>query len=959
MKIQDGEETKELLIQTSQNRLFFQVDDRRENLFAFEPENWNYLKVLYKDGRISLSITYSCKCSKVATIYQADPKASEKLLAIVSHTEYGVAKSFHKIEDTEEEKALKFMAQSSFPPIQMSNLYFDYFDDFMSTCLAKPEFLNSNFVKPSNNFKVIKDNRRNVIFSNDYFLSPEENVSFSIKFNKSPVRYRLLHLMNFTIINYFSNHMINIPPDSYIKAGHSTGSKVIGTISFLKEENIYDLLIEDLESETKPLMKKLVRVMESKGFDGYLLMFFKETKKPEEVVEWIREFSLRVKAASNEYLLIYLDSLTNEGTFNPQGEVNEKNIDFVETTDLFYSPYRWNENTIKKSVDLVNANKMVQRIDVFKQEPTTGQSKAANSAKLLKESGASVALVASSFSNERAFRDRNEEIAFSNELRMWNEAKITPVYNFDLASEPKGAAEKAQQTENKRNGVASVAAQTDVGLSENNVSRDSHTIQFKKEIYKNLKAFDFFLDVKFKAGDIKLKWSKYIVVVNFKSDNNLVGCIDSVKRKFLYNTKQNSPCYIKPSESILFSKADSSKQDQSKIPNHGVQTEKLFVEKEKIYNIARYIDTIEVSVFAANASDKAAILSVGVNELEFQKDGLLEQLVEKAVVNLPVTSFFNTGSCDIVSFKGGRTTLKGYNYIYDYDINVDFIQDQIPIKQHNLLSLASKPDMHIDQSMSFYGCTSLRVSAVLNKSSYLSNQLYKIDVPQNRVSVKIVYHLYESVSKYFDFEFHLITEQGEIVEPLVVDEERANTEEAPIIQSLANWRERTISFKNNKGPLQLVVFAIGKKDQMTMYQSLMFFINIGQVSIYDSNVDLSIDYSKIFDLKYETRYSLTKSSNPKTKIVDLYLKATQLETKFRIRNYVLFQKKPNTGRRGLQFVANVYYKEFILKNLIFQPEDNGCEVYRLMAITEDGEFLHDYQTITICEWDIKPIDFSK
>ena len=84
--------------------------------------------------------------------------------------------------------------------------------------------------------------------------------------------YRINYFLGTDIFIYFSHHFVTIPPVSYIKIGHQTGNKVLGTL-IIEDHLLYNDILLDLADPNFSFMKTLLHKIKEKNFDGYLLNF--------------------------------------------------------------------------------------------------------------------------------------------------------------------------------------------------------------------------------------------------------------------------------------------------------------------------------------------------------------------------------------------------------------------------------------------------------------------------------------------------------------------------------------------------------------------------------------------------------------------------------------------------------------------------------------------------------------
>uniref|UniRef100_A0AC34PWX8 Mannosyl-glycoprotein endo-beta-N-acetylglucosaminidase n=1 Tax=Panagrolaimus sp. JU765 TaxID=591449 RepID=A0AC34PWX8_9BILA len=167
------------------------------------------------------------------------------------------------------------------------------------------------------------------------------------------------------IFNYFSHHFITIPPIRWIITAHIHQTIIIGTIIFENDKHNFDSIIL-----SDDFVVQLVRLMQHKGFDGYLINV--EIKCDQEKANEIRNFIKKLKIQSKkligkEIILIWYDAITIEGKLDWQNEINHLNKDYFEDCGFVLVNYSWTDlnfqNTLKNVVK--NRNRVFFGIDVF------------------------------------------------------------------------------------------------------------------------------------------------------------------------------------------------------------------------------------------------------------------------------------------------------------------------------------------------------------------------------------------------------------------------------------------------------------------------------------------------------------------------------------------------------------------------------------------------------------------
>ncbi|XP_060522438.1 cytosolic endo-beta-N-acetylglucosaminidase isoform X2 [Cylas formicarius] len=168
---------------------------------------------------------------------------------------------------------------------------------------------------------------------------------------------------------YFSHHFVTIPPLAWINAGHRNGVKVLGTLitEFKEGTKICD---EDIFESIPSMMdfaQDLVDLTRIFGFDGWLLNIENEVKNPKILQEFVKLFTELIHNDNEENVVIWYDSVTEDGKLQWQDELNERNRCFFDRCDGIFLNYSWNEQKLINTVENAahrNFNVFVG-IDVF------------------------------------------------------------------------------------------------------------------------------------------------------------------------------------------------------------------------------------------------------------------------------------------------------------------------------------------------------------------------------------------------------------------------------------------------------------------------------------------------------------------------------------------------------------------------------------------------------------------
>jgi len=652
----------------------------------FNPENWNLLSFIYENNQLYLQLQTSLSSTQLAI--EIDRIRFPALISENFSVQIQIGSLGFDIPPTRSHIAKSFLERSHLPFVLLNDLFFDSATEFADSHPALPDFINESFKRPSNKFAVENEappnqkKNREVIVSNDYYKNYKDDASLQVNFEESGIKYRFNHLMNISILNYFTHHFLTIPTLAYIKAAHSTGNKIIGTLIVEDHSHLYDTMVLEVDQHDPPFIQRMIDELKSKGFDGYLLNFEQSCQQNQikGIVKWVQLLYKKIKEANPDYLIVWYDSLNVEGEVSWQGEVNSLNKVFADETDFFFLDYRWTSEKIQASISQIDRpEKIAGGIDIYGRGSVKGKFETSESAKKLKELGVSVALFAPGFTVERNDGELSLDTHLINEQRLW--MKAIPKVVLDQTTEKQ--------------------------------SPQSVSINFLETIAPGLSTFDIYFSIQV-SRPVLSSFDKYSLVILFKNGSSIVACSNNFDKRFSFNTPSQKNC-----EKLI----SDPKKSQFRVCDHSPCNELIFVEKEKFFNFQKEIKTIEIHVLSDRykTADKFdinqasfIISKLTIYEMKYEKNSLIEQMRSKKVVSLPINTFFNEANCDFIHFKGKRTFMQNYNYLFDYDINTDFSGKQIPLTDMGIKSPSLLADVNIDRNVGFFGCSSLRISAILD-----------------------------------------------------------------------------------------------------------------------------------------------------------------------------------------------------------------------------------------------------
>uniref|UniRef100_A0A8C9Z207 Cytosolic endo-beta-N-acetylglucosaminidase n=1 Tax=Sander lucioperca TaxID=283035 RepID=A0A8C9Z207_SANLU len=162
--------------------------------------------------------------------------------------------------------------------------------------------------------------------------------------------YAFYHWQYIDIFNYFTHKMVTIPPAVWTNAAHKHGVVVLGTFitewtdgaavceAFLKEEESY-----------RAVADKLVQISYCYGFDGWLINIENPLSKVavENTPLFLRYLTDQMHERVSGSLVLWYDSVIENGQLTWQNELNESNRMFFDACDGFFTNYNWTEQNLE------------------------------------------------------------------------------------------------------------------------------------------------------------------------------------------------------------------------------------------------------------------------------------------------------------------------------------------------------------------------------------------------------------------------------------------------------------------------------------------------------------------------------------------------------------------------------------------------------------------------------------
>lgn len=148
---------------------------------------------------------------------------------------------------------------------------------------------------------------------------------------------------------------------------------MLGTIiiEFDAAKHILDGLLRS-KHDTNQYIEALVLVTKNFGFDGWLLNI--ECRADREQVPLLKAFTRRLTERIHDEIpngmVLWYDSVTEDGKLDWQNEVNEQNIDMYRGSDGILLNYAWSADHLKRTIDILQKDqvemaKVFVGVDVF------------------------------------------------------------------------------------------------------------------------------------------------------------------------------------------------------------------------------------------------------------------------------------------------------------------------------------------------------------------------------------------------------------------------------------------------------------------------------------------------------------------------------------------------------------------------------------------------------------------
>ncbi|XP_078140863.1 cytosolic endo-beta-N-acetylglucosaminidase isoform X2 [Centroberyx gerrardi] len=166
----------------------------------------------------------------------------------------------------------------------------------------------------------------------------------------SEAPYAFYHWQYIDIFNYFTHNLVTIPPAVWTNAAHKHGVVVLGT--FITEWTDGAKVCEDFlkgEESYRTVADRLVQISHCYGFDGWLINI--ENSLSEVAVKntplFLRYLTDQMHERIPGSLVLWYDSVLENGQLKWQNELNPSNRVFFDACDGFFTNYNWTEQSLE------------------------------------------------------------------------------------------------------------------------------------------------------------------------------------------------------------------------------------------------------------------------------------------------------------------------------------------------------------------------------------------------------------------------------------------------------------------------------------------------------------------------------------------------------------------------------------------------------------------------------------
>ncbi|XP_071429846.1 cytosolic endo-beta-N-acetylglucosaminidase isoform X2 [Pithys albifrons albifrons] len=219
-----------------------------------------------------------------------------------------------------------------------------------------------------------------------------------------------------------SHHNVTIPPVVWTNAAHRNGVPVLGTFitEWVDGEKLCEAFLAGGQEAYGAVAEQLARIAQHYRFDGWLINIENALSAAAvgNLAPFLRDLTARVHSAVPGGLVIWYDSVLQDGTLRWQNELNEQNRVYFDACDGLFTNYNWKEEQLQHTLRLAGPRHadVYVGVDVFARGDVIGGGfDTDKSLRLIRQHSLSAAIFAPGW----VYEHLGEENFLQNENRFW------------------------------------------------------------------------------------------------------------------------------------------------------------------------------------------------------------------------------------------------------------------------------------------------------------------------------------------------------------------------------------------------------------------------------------------------------------------------------------------------------------------------------------------------------------
>ncbi|XP_066560735.1 cytosolic endo-beta-N-acetylglucosaminidase isoform X2 [Amia ocellicauda] len=271
-------------------------------------------------------------------------------------------------------------------------------EELLSWQASDADFFNVATVPLANRQPPLASSRPRTLICHDMMGGYQQDRF--IQGAEAKTAYAFYHWDYIDIFTYFSHSLVTIPPVCWTNAAHKHGVSVQGT--FITEWRDGAKVCESFlagEEAYRAVADKLVQIADYYGFDGWLINI--ENTLSETAVKntpsFLRYLTDQMHGRVAGSLVLWYDSVLENGELKWQNELNDKNRVFFRSCDGIFTNYNWTEQHLEgmASDGAEQLHNVYVGVDVFARGDVVGGKFETDKAlSLIREHGFSAAIFA-------------------------------------------------------------------------------------------------------------------------------------------------------------------------------------------------------------------------------------------------------------------------------------------------------------------------------------------------------------------------------------------------------------------------------------------------------------------------------------------------------------------------------------------------------------------------------------